>query len=276
MKIRILIALLALSLIFNIFFVAGAIQHKRLRPTGPVANITRIANELGLDKQQADRLKEIRASYRADTEIIRDELRETHDAIGAEMASDTPDGSALRTLMQRESTLIAQRRKAGQQHFEHFVDLLTPEQRHDLGQRMHPDHARGRRQDHHDSGPTLERFDADGNGTIDDAERAEAQRTIEHRREQQSIWREEMRVKFDADKDGRLNAVEREEMRAWVLEQGFSPPPNGGRREKWRRGNPNHPGGPPSRGGPRGGPGGPHPGGPPPSGPPPSGPPPGD
>ena len=70
MKIRILIALLALSLIFNIFFVAGAIQHKRLRPTDPVANITRVANELGLDKQQADRLKELRASYRADTEII--------------------------------------------------------------------------------------------------------------------------------------------------------------------------------------------------------------
>lgn len=272
MKTRILIALLALSVIFNIFFIAGAIQNNRPRPNDRVANIMRVASELGLDTQQTDRLQELRASYQADTEIIRGELHEIRDAIGAEMASDTPDGSALRTLMQRESTLLDQRRDAAQQHFAHFVDLLTPEQRHELGRRMHPAHAHGPRQNRNDRGPVPMRFDADDNGTLDADERAEAQRSIEHRREQQSTWREEMRVRFDTDQDGRLNAAEREEMRAWILEQGFSPPSDGRRHEnRRRRGGPNHLGGRPPRGGPPGPPGPPGtPGGGPPPDPPPS------
>jgi len=287
MKIRILIALLALSVIFNIFFVAGAIQKNRPRPKDPVAEITRVANELSLDDQQASRLEELRASYRADTELIRGELHEVRDAIGAEMASDTPDGTALRTLMERESTLIAKRREAAQQHFGHFVDLLTPEQRHDLGRRMHPPHGHGQGKDRSDRPPALalERFDADGDGKLDASEREEAQRTVELRRGQQSTWREEMRVKFDEDQDGHLDAAEREKMRAWLLEQGFSQPPDGGRRGH-RRGyiDPSHPDdGPPRRGGPRRGPrglgesplGGPPLGGPPTDSPPSDTPPPG-
>ncbi|MBT4768119.1 MAG: periplasmic heavy metal sensor [Phycisphaerae bacterium] len=283
MKIRILIALLALSVIFNIFFVAGAIQKNRPRPKDPVAEITRVANELSLDDQQAGRLEELRASYRADTELIRGELHEVRDAIGAEMASDTPDGTALRTLMERESTLIAKRREAAQQHFGHFVDLLTPEQRHHLGRRMHPPHVKGQGKDRSDRPPALalEQFDTDGDGELNASEREEAQRTVELRRGQVSTWREEMRVKFDEDQDGRLDAAEREKMRAWLLEQGFSPPTDGGRRGH-RRGHidPSHPDdGPPRRGGPRRGPRGlgePPLGGPPPDGPPSDAPPPGN
>jgi Spy/CpxP family protein refolding chaperone len=258
MKIRILIAFLALSVVFNIFFVAGAIQKNRPRLKDPIAEITRVANELSLNDQQSGRLEELLASYRADTELLRGELHEVRDAIGAEMASDTPDGTALRKLMERESTLISKRREAAQQHFGHFVDLLTPEQRHDLGQRMRPPHGHGQGKDHSNRALArgLERFDADGDGELNASERAEAQHAIELRRGQQSTWRDEMRVKFDEDQDGHLDATEREKMRAWLLEQGFSPPTDGARRGHRRGHNdPSHPDDEtPRRGGPRRGP----------------------
>jgi Spy/CpxP family protein refolding chaperone len=263
MKVPLLSALLALSVIFNIFFIAGAMQPNR--PEDPVASITRVANELSLDQQQADRLSELRASFREETALVREELHEVHDAIGAEMASESPDGTTLRTLMQREAALIGERRAAAQQHFGHFVELLTPEQRTDLGRRMHPEH--GRRGRRADSPHEADRFDADGDGVLNESERAEARRSVEIRRNQQATWRAEMRQKFDENQDGRLDATEREAMRAWLLEQGITPPDEF-RDEHRRRRDQRRPGGSP-RGGPRG-PGGP-PQGNPPQGPPPNG-----
>jgi len=259
MKVPLLSALLALSVIFNIFFIAGAMQPNR--PEDPIASITRVANELSLDQQQADRLSELRASFREETALVREELHEVHDAIGAEMASESPDGTKLRTLMQREAALIGERRAAAQQHFGHFAELLTPEQRHHLGRRMHPEH--GRRDHRADPPYVADRFDADGDGVLNESERAEARKSVEIRRNQQATWRAEMRQKFDENQDGRLDANEREAMRAWLLEQGITPPDDSRDEHRRRRG-----GGPP-RGGPRG-PGGP-PSGNPPQGPPPNG-----
>ncbi len=247
MKTRILMALLGLSIIFNIFFVAGALRHQRRGD--PVAAITQVANELSLDTQQADRLAELRKSFREDTALIREELHEVHEAIGIEMASDAPDATTLRELMERESDLIAQRRQAAQQHFGHFVDLLTPEQRHGLGRRMHPKHM-------HSDRPAepphiVERFDSDGDGTLDDEERAEARRSVETRRQRHVNWQAEMRHKFDENQDGHLDAEEQEALRAWLLEQGFTPPDEF-RDDHRRRRDHRRPGGPPPRGGPHG------------------------
>jgi Spy/CpxP family protein refolding chaperone len=269
MKIRLLMALLALSLIFNIFFIAGAMRQQR--PGDPIAAITRVANELSLDEQQAGRLAELRASFREETALVREELHEVHDAIASEMASDSPDGTILRSLMEREASLIAERRQAAQQHFGHFVELLTPEQRHDLGRRMHPDRGRGDRPG--DPPHIVQRFDVDGDGVLNDAERGEARRAVETRREQHATWRADMRRQFDENQDGRLDAEEREAMRAWLLEQGITPPDEFREEHRRRRDQRRHGGGPPPRGGPRG-PGGLPPGGPPSS--PPPGPPPDD
>lgn len=247
MRTRILIALLALSVVFNIFFIAGALRPQRPNDTGTA--ITQVANELSLDTKQADRLAELRASFQDDTALIRAELHEVHDAISAEMASDEPDGAALRELMAREADLVSQRRQAAQQHFGHFVDLLTPEQRLDLGRRMHPEHRHTDRP--HDPPHVIQRFDADGDGTLSKSERDEAHRSVERRREQQASWRAELRKKFDENQDGQLDAEERETMRSWLLEQGFTPHDEI-RDDRRRRRTRGRPGGAPPRGGPHG------------------------
>jgi Ca2+-binding EF-hand superfamily protein len=64
----------------------------------------------------------------------------------------------------------------------------------------------------------LERFDHDGDGRLDDAERAEAERFLEQRRRERELRRAEMMRRFDVDGDGRLNAEEREAMRRWLQE----------------------------------------------------------
>lgn len=268
MKPRWLLGVLILSLVFNVFFVLGAIREQERRD--PIASITQVANELNLDDQQAHRLAELRASFQENTGFLQEELREVRDAMAEQMAAEDPNGSTLRDLMEREATLVAQRREAAQAHFGQFVDLLTPEQRHDLGQRMHP-----KRRGMRGKGPLhdIEQFDADRDGALNEDERRAAKRHADDRRSQQTKWREELRARFDADQDGHLAPEEREAMRAWLLEQGFSPPEGRPPHDHRRRGGQRPDGAPPHRGGPgpNGGPP-PHPG----DHPPPGGPPPGE
>ncbi len=270
MKFRLLVVLLALSLIFNVFFLIGALRHPPRR--SPMAELTRVANQLRLDDRQAERFGELRQDFREEVGILSEELHQVRQAIRETLASDAVDSELLDELMATESTLIAKRRQLATGHFGRFVDLLTPEQRSELGTQLHG----GRSEGHRDPPHIVDRFDTDGDGTLNEAERHEAHKHMEERRTRHEHRRDELRKKFDANSNGRLEPEEREAMRAWLLEQGFAPPdaPEGARRRPPGSGPPGN--GPPG-GGPRGGPGprggghGPHGGGPGPHGGPPPG-----
>ncbi len=223
-KFRLVVALFALSLIFNIFFVIGALGKRP--PRGPLAEITQAAQELDLDAQQSSRFGELRAEFRAEAALIGQELHQIRQEIAEQLDAESPDSQQLAELMQRESELISQRRRTATQHFGHFVDILTPSQRHDLGHRMHPKHGPSERPA--DPPQVVAQFDADGDGKLNDEERIEAHQAMARRREQDYRRRAEMREQFDADEDGRLSPQEREALRAWLLEQGLESPLNEG------------------------------------------------
>jgi uncharacterized membrane protein len=223
-KFRLVIALFALSLIFNIFFVIGALGKRP--PRGRLAKITQAARELDLDAQQSSRFGEIQAEFRVEADLIGQELHQIRGEIADQLNADSPDSEELSELMQRESELILQRRSTATQHFGHFVDILTPSQRHDLGHRMHPKHGTNERPA--DPPQVVAQFDADGDGKLNDEERIEAHQAMDRRREQAFRRRAEMREQFDADGDEQLSPQEREAMRAWLLEQGLKPPRNEG------------------------------------------------
>ena len=223
-KFRLVIALFSLSLIFNIFFVIGALGKRP--PRGRLAKITQAARELDLDAQQSSRFGEIQAEFRAEADLIGQELHQIRGEIADQLNADSPDSEKLSELMQRESELILQRRSTATQHFGHFVDILTPSQRHDLGHRMHPKH--GTKERPADPPQVVAQFDADGDGKLNDEERIEAHQAMDRRREQAFRRRAEMRELFDVDGDEQLSPQEREAMRAWLLEQGLKPPRNEG------------------------------------------------
>ena len=233
-KFRLVVALFALSLIFNIFFVIGALGHRP--PRGQLAEITQAAQELDLDSRQSSRFGELRAEFRAEAALIGQELHQIRQKIAEQLDAESPDSEQLAELMQRESELISQRRRTAKQHFGHFVDILTPSQRQDLGHRMHPKHGTNERPA--DPPQVVAQFDADGDGKLNDEERSEAHQAMDRRRERNYRRRAEMREHFDADGDGQLSPQEREALRAWLLDQGLGSPRNeGGPR-----------GGPPRRG----------------------------
>ena len=74
----------------------------------------------------------------------------------------------------------------------------------------HKPHPQGQCCDHHQRQHAfLKKFDADGDGQLNDAERAEAKEAFQARKAEFKAKRAELLKKYDADGDGRLNDEER-------------------------------------------------------------------
>lgn len=222
MTVRILGILLALSVVFNVFFLVGQIKESATAESMP-RRLVQVAHELGLDGDQAGRLDELRDSFKEQTADLSRRLRDTREAIAIELDGESPDIDRVRELMIQESELIAVRRTRAFEHFGAFVDLLTPEQRRDLGRRLRPKD--GHHPDNEHPAHVLDRFDLDQDGTLDDQERASLEAHHDELRQIRKQRRAEARKQFDADGNGTLDAQEREAMRAWFVENGFGPKP---------------------------------------------------
>lgn len=71
----------------------------------------------------------------------------------------------------------------------------------------------------------LKRFDQDGDGRLNDSEKAEARKAGEDRRAKAKAHRQEVLSRFDADGDGKLDDTERQAMRdAWQKFLSQQPP----------------------------------------------------
>lgn len=207
---------LALSLLFNVFFVVGFMQARaqlaRVESTSGVSRL--VTDELSLNDAQAAVFSRLRSSLRDEMTIHREALALTQEELVAQLAKAEPDLVRVRELVARKAELHRERRLAGSQRFNEFLGVLSPEQCRAMSRRFHRGPpGRGRTFD------ALERFDANGDGKLDDEERAAAREFMETRRRERGQRRQEALERFDSDGDGQLDAEERDAFRQWRWQQ---------------------------------------------------------
>ncbi len=207
---------LAMSVLFNVFFVVGfARARAQLELVESSNGASRVvASELDLNDEQRAVFSTLRASMRDEMTAYRDEIALTQSELAAELGKENPDLERVRNLVARKAELHRERRLAGSQRFNEFLGVLSPEQCRVMSRRFHHGPpGRGRPFD------ALERFDANGDGKLDDEERAAAREFMETRHRERRQRRQEALERFDADGDGQLDAEERDALREWRLQQ---------------------------------------------------------
>lgn len=251
----ILVFLLGLSVLFNVFFIVGAMTWRVSDTTSESGEVSKVVQVLDLDTRQADTFRMMRKEFQTESAVLGQQLRRLRARIAEELASDQPDIQRLRLLTDQESVLQTERHAIGTNQFTDFVDILSPDQRRQLGHRLmgppgsgHPAEAIERR--------SLEKFDTDGDGLLDEQERANAREFARQMQAQRREHRRQLERRFDLDGDGRLSPEEQEALREYLLEnrnqrgdrrgRGDRPPP-----PDWRNAPPprkNPPGGMPPPG----------------------------
>lgn len=216
MKRPILHILLGCSIVFNVFFIFGAMQWRPLdeqRP-GHAGMINRVVDTMNLDEEQRAAFKAMRDDFEAETAVISGQINELETALAKLLASEDPDLEQVDALVQKKTALRNERRRAGSERFESFLAMLTPEQRHELGRRMEQ-HRPERRHDDHQR--VLDRFDQNGNGMLDPEEQREADAFLEQRRaERERPMDGSLFNRFDVDEDGFLSPGEAAELGAFL------------------------------------------------------------
>ena len=213
-----LIFLLGLSVLFNIFFVAGAMTWRVPAEADEATSVTDVAQKLGLDEKQTEAFSSMRRQFETESVVIGQQLRRVREMIAEELADDAPDVEQLRNLSTQEASLLAERRNIGVDQFTYFVDMLSPKQRRTLGHRL-SDHPRGRRVSAQEMEKrAIEKFDANGDGLLDDMERDQAREFAKQENEERRMRRKQTRMQFDLDGDGVLSPDEHEAFRTFILE----------------------------------------------------------
>ena len=205
MKQRALIGLLALSVLFNIFVLLGFARARRAAETAISEEkvVQQVAAELKLDPAQAQRFGELRSSMRRDTAKLNESLSIIRQRMMTELRAESPSIETVRQLVDEETEMLRQRRMLGAETFERFIKELTPQQRQAMNRRVArnprgiPPHI-------------VKRFDADKNGTLDQAELDAAMAQPDFGRQNRSPRRPPPMTwqRFDADQNGMLDAQE--------------------------------------------------------------------
>lgn len=245
--------ILALSMLFNVLFSAGFVKSRREatkqtqresanaewhgpgrgRGAGPEQNgrdgPMRLPGmrELDLSEQQREVFSQLRQSMHEENAVLESEMDASRRAMAVELESENPDADRLRDLVLRQAELMRQRRVASATRFAEFLNVLTPDQTRTMARQMlrHMPGPRDRGRGDGDrpgsgrpSDEFMRRFDANGDGDLDQAERAAAHEAFEARRREHEQQRAELRRRFDVDGNQRLDAAESEQMRQWLLE----------------------------------------------------------
>ena len=205
--------ILALSLMFNAFFVLGS-----WRARGETANGDRATNlvsaDLNLDESQSALFAELRRSMEVDQREFEEGLALVQEELINELSRDEPNLPGVRDLVDQEMELRQQRGRARSDRFNDFVRTLSPEQCRKLSRRVsHSRRGRARWQ------AMIQRFDSDGDGQLNDEERAAAQEHIKERRKDHEQRRREMLERFDANGDGQIDETEHAAMREWMSQR---------------------------------------------------------
>jgi Spy/CpxP family protein refolding chaperone len=203
-----LLFLLCCSVLFNVFFILGALQwspQERQR-TSPMAKINEVVSEMELDAEQRTAFEQLRAEFEAESELLGGRIKAMQRSIGEALNTDQPDLEEVDALVRQQSALRHERRRAGSERFEAFLAILTPKQRHALGRRMQsrpPDSA-----SRHDQRRALKKFDLNQNGELEPEEQQAADEFMEERRRKREQDRDALHERYDQDGDGFLSPEE--------------------------------------------------------------------
>jgi uncharacterized membrane protein len=200
---------LAISILFNVFFLAGYTRAKwRLDDSTTLA--ANVKDELRLDDGQAAIFGHMRNDLQEDNRLFMERQSLGRQQIFSEMSRDQPDAERIQMLMEQDGELRRQMRQATQERFRAFLSMLSPEQRQRLLHRLDGGQRDGKRRRMH-----LRRFDNDGDGKLDEVEQNAAREFMEQRHRERTQRRERMLERFDANGDGALDPAERASMRRW-------------------------------------------------------------
>ena len=169
--------LLAVSLVFNAMFIGGYL-HARARADLIENEDSRsrlVADELQLDDEQLSTLRDLRAEASRQVALTRQRIFLARQDLWSEINSPSPDPDRISSAEERLAELYREISRLGLTGFRTFMETLRPEQRHAVIDRIRTRgmlHPRARR--------LLRRFDADGNGILDETERAKAREALVH------------------------------------------------------------------------------------------------
>lgn len=213
---------LAISVLFNVFFLAGYLQARSgadatVAPP-PDRVVAAVSDALALDPGQRATFERLHREMKADDVQLEEAIGVARAAMIEELGAEQPDLERIRGLVRDLAALHRVRRSAGTDRFEEFIGVLQPEQM----RRVHDcvsgpgREGRGSMRER-----LLRRFDRNQDGTLDESERAEAERFLEEMRQRGerierivAEVRAEIVARFDADGDGRIGAEERAAIRA--------------------------------------------------------------
>ncbi|MFO0829153.1 MAG: periplasmic heavy metal sensor [Phycisphaerales bacterium] len=220
---------LVLSLVFNAAVLAGFMSGAGRRPPlhpPPPPEVARALQSLNLSDAQRAAIDAIREETRKAMDAFDDEAQLLDQMLNDELAKDAPSGERIRETLDRQAELQRDRRRTQVDSFERFHAQLTPEQRRTLREEL--ERARTDRP-RPDGPPPIRRFDADGDGRLNDSEQRAAREALDARREalhlppgpRGPLGAREPRpaplwAYFDRDGDGRLSDAERAERDEFV------------------------------------------------------------
>jgi Spy/CpxP family protein refolding chaperone len=226
--------LLGFSLLFNVFFAAGALRARGLAGGAPDPAAAGVANELELDEVQRAIFRELRDGMREDSAFLNEAIALAERDLVQVLGRERPDLEQARAIVARVSDFHRQRRIAASHRFGEFMEMLRPEQCRRLAGHL-PGKRPGGPPGHGGERPPggrdmLERFDADRDGTMSDDEWASLRQFLEGRWEERRNRRAELLKRFDRDGDGTLSDEEEAERREW-MRQNRAPRQPGGERD---------------------------------------------
>jgi len=220
--------LLALSLLFNLFFAGGYLQARRqLEQTAVPAETSTVSDvreALQLDPTQ----EALFASLHERIQSVREEARTAMMAARTEVSAllDDPSSSPAQIdeAMERMLNIRRSVREDEMTTLREFLDVLSTEQQNAMMQKLIFRDARGERDDRRES--RFHRFDRDGDGELSAEERAlmrdELRRhhdDFRDRVERHRDMRRRLHERFDANGDGVLDDAEREALTEWRRSQ---------------------------------------------------------
>ncbi|MEW6356151.1 MAG: Spy/CpxP family protein refolding chaperone [Planctomycetota bacterium] len=174
---------LLVSLVFNVAFVVGYLVSRSTPETLATAEkVTEVvADDLALDPAQREKFAALYKKSQDDGAKLQEAIRMTRESLTAELSSPSPDPERVRTLQGELPELYRAYREASLKHYKEFMETLTPEQRRQAAERIEQQEKHHWRRPHHPpwmQGKPLERFDADGDGQLNEEERAKARESV--------------------------------------------------------------------------------------------------